>query len=69
LGLLTTSLNSNFSIALAGSLSGAFGGAVAAQRVIERSKRREIFISELKNTNAAIMVSFSICNMILSLKK
>lgn len=66
---LSAALNSNFSIALVGSAAGALGGAVAAQRVIERNKRREIFLIELRNTNAAIMVSFSICNMMLSLKK
>ncbi|MEK6777597.1 MAG: hypothetical protein AABY87_12090 [bacterium] len=66
---LSAVLNSNFSIALVGSLAGAFAGAVAAQRVIERNKQLEIFLSELRNTNAAIMVSFSICNIMLSLKK
>ncbi len=66
---LSTALNSKFSIAFVGSLAGAFGGAVAAQRIIERSKRREIFLKELRSTNAAIMVSFSICNIMLSQKK
>jgi hypothetical protein len=62
-------LESNFTIALIGSLSGAFGGAIAAQRVIERTKRREVLLSEFRNNNAAIVVSLSICNSILSLKK
>ena len=66
---LTTALNSKFSIALIGSLAGAFGGAVAAQRVIERSKRQELFIEEIRSTNAAIIVSFSICNIMMSMKK
>ena len=62
-------LNSNFSTALLGSLAGAFAGAIAAQRIMERSKRRDELLKELRNTNAAIMVSFSICNAALALKK
>lgn len=69
LGLLGSALDSGFSTALVGSLAGAFAGAVAAQRIVERSKRREELIRELRNTNAAIMVSFSICNSALALKK
>lgn len=62
-------LSSNFSIAFVSSLAGAFGGAVAAQRIIERNKGQEAFLAEMRNSNAAIMVSFSICNTMLSLKK
>ncbi len=68
-GFVVTGMNSNLVIALFSSLAGAFGGAIAAQRVIERSKRKEVFLKELRNTNAAIMVSFSICNALLALKR
>lgn len=61
-------LNSSFAIALVGALAGAFAGAVGAQRVIERGKIREELLKELRNTNAAIMVSATICNIILKLK-
>lgn len=61
-------LNSNFAIAFFGALAGTFAGAVGAQRVIERSKIREELLKELRNTNAAIMVSATICNIVLRLK-
>lgn len=62
-------LNSEFSIAILGGFVGAAGGALAAQNIAERAKRREDLLKELRNTNAAIIVSFSICNAALALKK
>ncbi|MGM0987773.1 MAG: hypothetical protein ACQEXI_12425 [Pseudomonadota bacterium] len=67
--LIVAGLHSNIAIAFFSSLAGAFGGAIAAQRVIERNKQKEVFLKELRNTNAAIMVSFSICNALLGLKR
>lgn len=64
-----TTINSNFAVAFVGGLTGAFGGALGAQHIAERAKRREELLKELRNTNAAIMVSFSICNAALALKK
>lgn len=61
-------LNSSFTIALIGALAGAYAGATAAQKVIERSRGREELLKELRNTNAAIMVSATICNTILGIK-
>lgn len=61
--------NSAFSVALVGSAAGAIGGAIAAQKIIEKTKRRDLFLSEFRSTNAAIVVSYSICNAMLSLKK
>jgi hypothetical protein len=58
-------LNSNFTAALAGALA----GALAAQRIGDRSKQRDTLLAEIRGTNAAIMVSFSICNVALSLKR
>jgi hypothetical protein len=62
-------LNSNLSIAFIGGLTGAFGGAVGAQRIVERSKQRDELLRELRNTNAATMVAFSVCNAALATKK
>lgn len=58
-------LNSNFTAALAGAL----GGALAAQRIGDRAKQREALLQEIRSTNAAIMVTFTICNAGLALKK
>jgi hypothetical protein len=62
-------LNSNLSIAFVGGLTGAFGGALGAQRIVERSKQRDEWLRELRNTNAATMVAFSACNAGLATKK
>jgi hypothetical protein len=61
--------NSAFTTSLLGSLAGAFAGAVAAQRIVERGKRREELLSEIRNTNAAIVLAFGVCNLYLTLKK
>lgn len=66
---LEIALNSAFSIALVGGFVGAVGGALGAQHIAERTKRREDLLKELRNTNAAIIVSFAICNATLALKK
>lgn len=58
-------LNSNFTAALAG----AFAGAMAAQRIGDRAKQRDILLREIRSTNAAIIVSFTVCNAGLGLKK
>ena len=58
-------LNSNFTAALAG----AFAGAMAAHRITDRSKQRDALLREVRSTNAAIIVSLTICNVGLSLKK
>lgn len=62
-------LNSNFTSALTGALVGAFAGAMAAQRVGDRAKQREAILQEIRSTNAAIMVAFTICNAGLALKR
>lgn len=71
-GLLDTVwqwLNASFSIAFIGGLTGAFGGALGAQRIVERTRQREEWLRELRNTNAATMVAFSACNAALATKK
>lgn len=62
-------LNSNFAIAFIGGFAGAIGGALGAQQIVERSKKREERLKELRYTNAAIMVACTICNSALALKK
>lgn len=61
--------NSAFFSAGFGSLAGALGGAYAAQRIVERAKRRDELLKEIRHTNATIMVAFGMCNSLLSLKK
>lgn len=62
-------LNSSFGIALIGGTGGALFGALGAQHIAERSKRRDELTKEIRTTNAASMVAFSICSAALSLKK
>lgn len=62
-------LNSAFTTSLIGALAGAYAGARAAQRITERSKDREQLLSQIRTTNAATMVAFSVCNAGLAVKK
>lgn len=62
-------LNSNFASALAGALTGAFVGAMAAHQIADRARQREAVLAEIRSTNAAIIVAFTICNAGLAFKK
>jgi hypothetical protein len=62
-------LNSNFFIAIAGSFAGAFAGAYGAQWIVERGKERDEILTEMRNTNAATVVSFAICNTFVTMKQ
>ncbi len=62
-------LNSNFFLTITGTFVAAFSGAYGAQYIIEKIKKKEDLIKEIRNTNAAITTAFSICNTSLSLKK
>lgn len=62
-------LNAGFTIALLGGLTGAIGGALGAQHIVERSQRRKEGLRQLRYTNASIMVAFAICNSAFALKK
>jgi hypothetical protein len=62
-------LNSSFGTAAVGALAGAYAGAIGAQHVAERSKRKDSLTTELNTTNSAIMLSFVTCNAMLGLKK
>lgn len=61
--------NSAFMTSLVGALAGAYAGAKAAQIITERSKERAEFQAQIRNTNAAITLSFMVCNAAISLKK
>lgn len=60
--------NSNFMTSLIGALAGAAAGAYAAQRIVERGKHRDEVLKEIRNTNAAIALAFTITNTFLALK-
>ncbi len=62
---VTAFLNSNFTAALAGALA----GALAAQRIGDRAKQRDTLLQEIRSTNAAIMITVTICNAGIALKK
>lgn len=61
--------NSVFFTSIAGSLAGALAGALAAQRIAERGKYRDQLLKEIRDTNAAISITFGICTSLLSIKK
>lgn len=67
--LLGKIFGSTFLVSCIGALAGAAAGALGAQRVIERTKRRDELLKEIRNTNAAIMVAFTIANTMLGLKR
>lgn len=54
--LLEASVNKNFTIPLLASGLGAYLGATSAQRVIERLKKEENLLKEIRNVNAAIAI-------------
>ena len=66
---LASITNSAFTTSLVGALAGAYAGAYAAQKIAERSKERAEFQAQIRNTNAAITLSFIVCNAAISLKK
>ena len=69
LGSVWSFLSSQVALTLTGTFFAAFAGAYGAHTITERNKRREEWQRELRIANAAITVSFEICNSFLSLKK
>jgi hypothetical protein len=69
---LVAFLNSNFGTAfisaLIGSFAGAWGGAYAAQRIADRSRRRSLWLDEVRGCNAGIDAVGSTLNAFLNLK-
>ena len=60
--------SSNFFIVFVSAGAGAFGGALGAQMISEKTRRKEDLQKEIRNTNTAIMVAFGISNSYLMLK-
>lgn len=61
--------NSVFFTAIVGAFAASFAGAYGAQRLAERNRYRDQLLKEIRDTNAAIMVSFGICNALLAVKQ
>jgi hypothetical protein len=61
--------NSTFFTAIAGSFAGAVGGAYAAQRIVARNKERDELLTEIRNTSAATVVAFDVCNLFVTIKQ
>lgn len=61
--------SSPFFTTVFGALAGAFAGAWAAQRIAGRSKLREEWQKEIRNTNMGIVLASTTCNLAYALKK
>jgi hypothetical protein len=61
--------NSVFVTAILGSLAGAFGGAVAAQLIADKTRNKDELLKEIRATNAATIIAFGVCNSTLLAKK
>jgi hypothetical protein len=61
--------NSNFFTSLIGALAGACGGAYAAQRIADRTKRRDHLLQELRTCCAAMETAHGVGNVYAGLKK
>lgn len=61
--------SSAFVLALVSAFAGAFAGALGAQRIAERSKRRDDLVREIRNTNAAIIMAVTTANGAIALQK
>jgi hypothetical protein len=58
-----------FITAIVGSMAGAGAGAYGAQWIVARGKQRDELLTEIRNTNATIMVAVGICNTFLGIKR
>lgn len=61
--------NSTFFTAILGSFAGAVGGAYAAQRIVARNKERDELLTEIRNTSAATVAAFAVCNSFVTIKQ
>lgn len=60
---------SDFFVALIASAAGAWAGAAAVQRMIEKEKKKTALLVEIRGVNAAISLSIVILNSLINLKK
>ena len=58
-------VNSTFVTSLFGAFAGAYGG----QFIVEKIKNRETLLTEIRNTNAAVLMTFDICHSYILLKQ
>lgn len=54
--------------AVIGTFGGAYGGAVAAEQIAAKKARRARIEQEIRDTNAAIELSFTVCSLCIGLK-
>ena len=66
---LAWSAGSSFLIAAVVAIAGAFFGAHTAQRIADRNRFRDEIVKEVRDTNAAISLSYAICNSVMSMKR
>lgn len=69
LNSLSTLVTSNIVVALIASAAGAFAGALGAQRIIARNQEYASFLSLLRKSNSAIILSYSAANTLMMLKR
>jgi len=62
-------LNTSIASSTVGSLAGAALGALAAFLLADKAKLRDELTKEIRSTNAALSLTFAICNQALALKK
>lgn len=60
--------NSTFFTSVIGAFFASFAGAYGAQQLAEKTKARDRLTAEIRDTNAATNVAFSLCNALLSIK-
>jgi hypothetical protein len=66
---LYTIFNSAFMTSLIGAMSGALAGAYMAQRIADKANESERLLKQIRATNAAITMAFTICNSFIQLKR
>lgn len=62
-------LNAPFMSAFLSALAGAGAGVLGAQMISERASRKRELLQDFRHTNAAITLSFTLCNNVLAARK
>lgn len=62
-------ISSSLFLTIFGTASAAFAGSFGAQYFINKQQKKDALLSEIRNTNSAIMTAFNISNTCLTLKK
>lgn len=61
--------SSDFMLALLAAAAGAYFGAIGAQQISDKRRKQDLLLSEVREINAAIAISATICNQALVCKK